>query len=137
MPARKTPARKAAPTGRSTKAKPAKAAKAAKSAKAARPAKAAKKAGGRRRKAVPEPGTPPSESGKEYLAMSKMILEAVPAHGAGLTRNEVFDVVRDEAPARLFPGDTHRMWAKQVFLDLAAKGVLKGDGATPERWRRA
>lgn len=89
-----------------------------------------------RRRPVPAPASPTSATGPEYAAMVKIVLAAVPATGPGVSRNQVMDAAREAATNRTFPGDTHRMWAKQVLLDLAANGAIVSTKGTPEKWRR-
>ncbi len=88
-----------------------------------------------RKHAVPEPAAMRAEGRREYLLMTQVVLGVVPSKTPGLALGEVYDAVRTKAAQRDFPGDTHRMWAKQVLLDLKAKGVLGEDGS-PGKWRR-
>lgn len=89
-----------------------------------------------RKHAVPEPAAMRTTGKREYLLMTKVVLDVVPSRPPGLALGEVYDAVRDKATKRDFPGDTHRMWAKQVLLDLQAKGVLVEDGGRPSKWRK-
>ncbi|MHB8634115.1 MAG: DUF6958 family protein [Thermoplasmatota archaeon] len=117
------------PTPKAVKGTPA-----AKAVKGTKPAgKAAAKL--ERKHAVPAPTGKAADAPREYEAMLQIILKTVPARGSGVTHDAILEAAR-AASRRLFPGDTHRMWAKQVLLDLQSKGVVVEDPGTA-KWRKA
>ena len=69
-----------------------------------------------------------------YLAMSKIVLGALPEHAPGITAGEVYEAARRQTSRHKFPGDTHRMWARQVLDDLRANGAVLED-AERHLWR--
>lgn len=90
-----------------------------------------------RKRAVPAPTGRAADAPREYAAMMKIVLAAVPDNGRAVAHNSILDAARSASSNKLFPGDTHRMWAKQVLLDLQSKGVLLEDAMRPGNWRRA
>ena len=62
-----------------------------------------------------------------YLAMSKVVLAAMPDHAPGVPMGQVLEAARQNTSRRMFPGDTHRMWARQVLDDLRAEGTIQVD----------
>jgi hypothetical protein len=69
-----------------------------------------------------------------YLAMSKVVMDALPDHAPGVPVGAVFEAARSHTSRHKFPGDTHRMWARQVIDDLRATGAVHED-AERHLWR--
>lgn len=67
---------------------------------------------------------------RHYAAMAKVIVAAMPDHAPGITVGSVFEAARRNTSRRQFPGDTHRMWARQVLGDLLAKGAVAASDAS-------
>lgn len=72
--------------------------------------------------------------GAKYAAMKEVILDVLPAGGAGLTQMEMFAEVKKRIPEETFPASTYRWWTKTVQRDLEARGIVVRDG---DRFRRA
>lgn len=69
-----------------------------------------------------------------HLAMSKVVLAAIPDHAPGVPMGQVLEAARQGTSRRMFPGDTHRMWAKRLLDELRAQGTVHVD-ADLRLWR--
>ena len=69
-----------------------------------------------------------------YLAMSKIVMAALPDHAPGVPAGDVYEAARNQTSRHKVPGDTHRMWARQVLDDLRASGAVHED-AERHLWR--
>jgi hypothetical protein len=65
-----------------------------------------------------------SEDQRHYAAMARVIVASLPDHAPGVTIGSVLEAARLHTSRRQFPGDTHRMWARQVLGDLMVKGAV-------------
>jgi hypothetical protein len=67
---------------------------------------------------------------RHYAAMSKVVVAAIPDHEPGVPLGQVLEAARRNTTRRMFPGDTHRMWAVKVLNDLRATGAVRQDHAS-------
>lgn len=85
---------------------------------------------------VNHPGKSRSVDAAKYRAAKAALMKVLPKREPGLTDVEQIAAVRRALP----PGD-HRTkagwWTKTVQVDLEAKGMIRRNGRSPLRWRRA
>jgi len=84
-----------------------------------------------------KPGYTGRVNREKYEAMRNVVLQIVPRKGPGITQAEMMAAVEKKAPKAAFPAKTSMWWAKNVQLDLEARGTLARDNGKPLRWKRA
>jgi len=84
---------------------------------------------------VNRPGRTFTLDATKYEAMRDCLFQVLPSEPPGITQNEMFEALYIVAPEAMFPGGSKvRYWAKNVQLDLEAKGIVRRTPGRPLRW---